>query len=84
MRFLYSKSRKATGTRTQPVHPPYNYVMAGDCAGAAATPGRGRTTIDSLSFTSCTDCNLTLAACPGLGHIGRTGDVAEWLKAAVC
>ena len=28
--------------------------------------------------------NLPLAARPDVGHIGRTGDVAEWLKAAVC
>jgi hypothetical protein len=30
------------------------------------------------------DCNLPLAARPRVGHIGRAGDVAEWLKAAVC
>jgi hypothetical protein len=55
---------------------------------APATPRRGRRpapgTIDTLHFTSCADCNLTLAARPGVGHIRRTGDVAEWLKAAVC
>jgi hypothetical protein len=28
--------------------------------------------------------NLPLAARPGVGHIGRDGAVAEWLKAAVC
>jgi hypothetical protein len=28
--------------------------------------------------------NLPLAACPRVGHIGPAGDVAEWLKAAVC
>jgi hypothetical protein len=28
--------------------------------------------------------NLPLAARPRVGHIGLTGDVAEWLKAAVC
>jgi hypothetical protein len=28
--------------------------------------------------------NLPLAARRRVGHIGRTGDVAEWLKAAVC
>ena len=28
--------------------------------------------------------NLPLAACPRVGHIGLAGDVAEWLKAAVC
>ena len=28
--------------------------------------------------------NLTLAARRRVGHIGLTGDVAEWLKAAVC
>jgi hypothetical protein len=28
--------------------------------------------------------NLPLAARPCVGHIGLTGDVAEWLKAAVC
>jgi hypothetical protein len=28
--------------------------------------------------------NLPLAARPHVGHIGLTGDVAEWLKAAVC
>ncbi len=28
--------------------------------------------------------NLPLAARASLGHIRRTGDVAEWLKAAVC
>ena len=28
--------------------------------------------------------NLPLAASPRLGHIGLAGDVAEWLKAAVC
>jgi hypothetical protein len=28
--------------------------------------------------------NLPLAAQRCVGHIGRTGDVAEWLKAAVC
>jgi hypothetical protein len=25
-----------------------------------------------------------LANATGVGHIGRNGDVAEWLKAAVC
>ena len=30
------------------------------------------------------DLNLPLAASPPLGHIGAIGDVAEWLKAAVC
>jgi hypothetical protein len=28
--------------------------------------------------------NLPLAARPRVGHIRLTGDVAEWLKAAVC
>jgi hypothetical protein len=28
--------------------------------------------------------HLPLAAGPSVGHIGLTGDVAEWLKAAVC
>jgi hypothetical protein len=28
--------------------------------------------------------NLPLAARPRVGHIGLAGDVAEWLKAAVC
>jgi len=28
--------------------------------------------------------NLPLAARRRLGHIGLAGDVAEWLKAAVC
>ncbi len=28
--------------------------------------------------------NLPLAASRRLGHIERAGDVAEWLKAAVC
>ena len=28
--------------------------------------------------------NLPLAACAGVGHIRLAGDVAEWLKAAVC
>jgi hypothetical protein len=28
--------------------------------------------------------NLSLAAGPRVGHIRLTGDVAEWLKAAVC
>jgi hypothetical protein len=28
--------------------------------------------------------NLPLAACRRVGHIGLAGDVAEWLKAAVC
>ncbi|MBR1124953.1 hypothetical protein JQ628_25755 [Bradyrhizobium lablabi] len=28
--------------------------------------------------------NLSLAARPHVGHIGLNGDVAEWLKAAVC
>ena len=28
--------------------------------------------------------NLPLAARPDVGHIDPTGDVAEWLKAAVC
>jgi hypothetical protein len=28
--------------------------------------------------------NLPLAACARVGHIGLAGDVAEWLKAAVC
>ena len=28
--------------------------------------------------------NLSLAARPCVGHIGLNGDVAEWLKAAVC
>ncbi len=28
--------------------------------------------------------NLPLAAQRPLGHIGAIGDVAEWLKAAVC
>jgi hypothetical protein len=28
--------------------------------------------------------NLPLAARRCVGHIGHTGDVAEWLKAAVC
>jgi hypothetical protein len=28
--------------------------------------------------------NLALAARPDVGHIDPTGDVAEWLKAAVC
>jgi hypothetical protein len=31
-----------------------------------------------------TASNLTLAAGPGVGHIDAVGDVAEWLKAAVC
>jgi hypothetical protein len=30
------------------------------------------------------DMNLPLAAGPRVGHIGPAGDVAEWLKAAVC
>jgi hypothetical protein len=30
------------------------------------------------------DLNLPLAACRLVGHIGLAGDVAEWLKAAVC
>ena|SRR5438094_484648 len=30
------------------------------------------------------DLNLPLAASPRVGHIGRNGAVAEWLKAAVC
>jgi hypothetical protein len=30
------------------------------------------------------DWNLPLAARPCVGHIGLTGAVAEWLKAAVC
>jgi hypothetical protein len=28
--------------------------------------------------------NLLLAGRPRVGHIGLSGDVAEWLKAAVC
>jgi hypothetical protein len=31
-----------------------------------------------------TASNLTLAGGPGVGHIDAVGDVAEWLKAAVC
>jgi hypothetical protein len=30
------------------------------------------------------DLNLALAARLRVGHIGLAGDVAEWLKAAVC
>jgi hypothetical protein len=30
------------------------------------------------------ECNLRLAARPGVGHIRLDGAVAEWLKAAVC
>ena len=31
-----------------------------------------------------TASELPLAGCSDLGHIGLIGDVAEWLKAAVC
>jgi hypothetical protein len=31
-----------------------------------------------------TACNLSLAARRVVGHTDRAGDVAEWLKAAVC
>ena len=42
------------------------------------------TLFDTLRPTSCAECNLVLAARPRVGHIGLAGDVAEWLKAAVC
>jgi hypothetical protein len=35
-------------------------------------------------LSSSAALNLPLAARPRVGHIGLTGDVAEWLKAAVC
>jgi hypothetical protein len=33
---------------------------------------------------SLVSLNLPLAGRPRVGHIGAAGDVAEWLKAAVC
>jgi hypothetical protein len=48
--------------------------------------GSGATT--HLRRIGCEDfksaCNLPLAAQRVVGHTDRTGDVAEWLKAAVC
>jgi hypothetical protein len=66
---------------------PYIYIERGwecDRAGPPRRAGPSPDETDSLHFTSCANCNLTLAARPRVRHIGRTGDVAEWLKAAVC
>jgi hypothetical protein len=39
---------------------------------------------DAFRALSLNHLNLSLAARPCVGHIGLNGDVAEWLKAAVC
>jgi hypothetical protein len=39
---------------------------------------------DAFRCLSLNHLNLSLAARPCVGHIGLNGDVAEWLKAAVC
>ena len=56
-------------------------------------PPAQRSRIDLLAFDglamspigrNAAALNLPLAARPRVGHIRLTGDVAEWLKAAVC
>ena len=44
--------------------------------------GRGPYTLNGAEIWAAP--NLPLAACPRVGHIRVAGDVAEWLKAAVC
>jgi hypothetical protein len=51
------------------------------------SPQRHRPSVTAVFKTALRDakaCNLALAARRRVGHIGRIGDVAEWLKAAVC
>jgi hypothetical protein len=47
-------------------------------------PTRPATRVVKTTFRDSKACNLALAARRCVGHIGRIGDVAEWLKAAVC
>jgi hypothetical protein len=51
------------------------------------SPERRRPSVTGVFKTALRDakaCNLPLAARRRVGHIGHIGDVAEWLKAAVC
>jgi hypothetical protein len=87
IQFPFVKSTRRTGLRPPARRPWILRVRGSRRAGTRdASPWRAPSpgTFDSLHFTSCAECNLALAARPRVGHIGRTGDVAEWLKAAVC
>jgi hypothetical protein len=55
--------------------------VAATCRRWFDSPGGGH---EPLIVRNSAAPNLPLAARPGVGHIGLTGDVAEWLKAAVC
>jgi hypothetical protein len=53
------------------------------CLPVAGFPGMVSAHAVQIAGNSA-DWNLPLAACARVGHIGLTGAVAEWLKAAVC
>ena len=58
------------------------------CPGDPSDPGPGVGAAIGFAAFGCEDfksaCNLPLAAQRVVGHTDRAGDVAEWLKAAVC
>ena len=56
----------------------------GGCRPASAAPGSGSGSwVDSRSYGRSAP-GRPLASSASLGHMGSHGDVAEWLKAAVC
>ncbi len=83
-RTLYNAARTAAGNAG-------NAGSGSDTRGIANRESSKRATTPARRQVKGSNCawvsgnfNLPLAARASLGHIRRTGDVAEWLKAAVC
>jgi hypothetical protein len=77
----WEKMREAASPNPRRICDAHNKSVAATCRRWFDSPGGGH---EPLIVRNSATRNLPLAARPGVGHIGLTGDVAEWLKAAVC
>jgi hypothetical protein len=77
----WEKMREAAFPNPSRICDAHNKSVTATCGRWFDSPGGGH---ELLIVRNSATRNLPLAARPGVGHIGLTGDVAEWLKAAVC